>query len=160
MSGNAAMGIEEVVTAPRSPWQNPYVERVIGSIRRECLNHVIVVNERHLRGSFHPTSTITIDPGLTCRLRRTARNHVWFIRPIRARSSLSHKSAACIIVTNGSPPNLCGASSLTPHALGNNRSAYCQPMSPDDCSAGRNPVSLDRLPDYGGAIMRTPPRNH
>jgi transposase InsO family protein len=44
-----AMYIEEVVTAPRSPWQNPYVERVIGSIRRECLNHVIVLNEGHLR---------------------------------------------------------------------------------------------------------------
>lgn len=44
----AAMGIEEVVTAPRSPWQNPFVERVIGSIRRECLDHVIVLNERHL----------------------------------------------------------------------------------------------------------------
>jgi len=43
------MGIEEVVTAPRSPWQNPYAERVIGSIRRECLDHVIVLNERHLR---------------------------------------------------------------------------------------------------------------
>ncbi len=43
------MGIEEVVTAPRSPWQNPYVERLIGSIRRECLNHVIVLNEVHLR---------------------------------------------------------------------------------------------------------------
>ena len=44
-----AMGIEEVVTAPRSPWQNPFAERVIGSIRRECLDHVIVLNERHLR---------------------------------------------------------------------------------------------------------------
>jgi putative transposase len=44
-----AMGIEEVVTAPRSPWQNPYVERIIGSIRRECLNHVIILDERHLR---------------------------------------------------------------------------------------------------------------
>ncbi len=43
------MGVEEVVTAPRSPWQNPYVERLIGSVRRECLNHVIVLNERHLR---------------------------------------------------------------------------------------------------------------
>ena len=43
------MGIEEVVTAPRSPWQNPYAERVIGSIRRECLDHVIVLNEDHLR---------------------------------------------------------------------------------------------------------------
>lgn len=37
------------VTAPRSPWQNAYVERVIGSIRRECLDHVIVLNERHLK---------------------------------------------------------------------------------------------------------------
>jgi transposase InsO family protein len=44
-----AMGIKEVVTAPRSPWQNPYVERIIGSIRRECLNHVIIIDERHLR---------------------------------------------------------------------------------------------------------------
>ena len=44
-----SLGIEEVVSAPRSPWQNPYVERIIGSIRRECLNHVIIFNERHLR---------------------------------------------------------------------------------------------------------------
>lgn len=44
-----AMGIAEVITAPRSPWQNPYVERIIGSIRRECLNHLIVFDERHLR---------------------------------------------------------------------------------------------------------------
>jgi transposase InsO family protein len=45
----ARLGIKEVVSSPRSPWQNPYVERVIGSLRRECLNHVIVVNETHLR---------------------------------------------------------------------------------------------------------------
>ncbi len=44
-----AMGITEVVTASRSPWQNACVERVIGSIRRECLDHVLVTNERHLR---------------------------------------------------------------------------------------------------------------
>src|SRR5882672_233027 len=44
-----AMAIEKVVTAPRSPWQNAYVERIIGSIRRECLNHVVVFDERHLR---------------------------------------------------------------------------------------------------------------
>ena len=44
-----AMAIEEAVTAPRSPWQNAYVERIIGSIRRECLDHVIVFDECHLR---------------------------------------------------------------------------------------------------------------
>ena len=42
------MAIEQVVTAPRSPWQNAYVERIIGSIRRECLDHVIVSDEHHL----------------------------------------------------------------------------------------------------------------
>jgi putative transposase len=41
--------IEDVVTAPRCPWQNPFVERVIGSLRREWLDHVIVWNERALR---------------------------------------------------------------------------------------------------------------
>ena len=43
------MGIEQVVTAYRSPWQNPYVEQVISSIRRDCVDHMIVVKERHLR---------------------------------------------------------------------------------------------------------------
>jgi len=43
------LGINEVITAPRSPWQNPYVERFIGSIRRDCLDHVIVLNESHLK---------------------------------------------------------------------------------------------------------------
>lgn len=40
-----AMQIREVLTAPRSPWQNAYVERLIGSIRRDCLDHVLVLNE-------------------------------------------------------------------------------------------------------------------
>jgi putative transposase len=44
-----AMGIEEVRTAPRSPWQNAYVERFIGSVRRECLDHVIVLTAGGLR---------------------------------------------------------------------------------------------------------------
>src|SRR5438309_8697406 len=43
------MGIREVLTAPHSPWQNPFAERLIGSIRRECLDHVLVLSERHLR---------------------------------------------------------------------------------------------------------------
>ena len=59
-----AMGIKQVLSAPRSPWQRAYVERVIGTIRRECLDHVIVFNERslyrHLRDFieyYHRTRT-------------------------------------------------------------------------------------------------------
>ena len=43
------MGMEEIRIAPRSPWQSPYAERVIGSIRRECLDHLIVFGEKHFR---------------------------------------------------------------------------------------------------------------
>jgi hypothetical protein len=44
-----SLGIEEVLIAPQGPRQNPFAESVIGSIRRECLDHVIVLSERHLR---------------------------------------------------------------------------------------------------------------
>jgi putative transposase len=60
----ASLGIEEVLTAPRSPWQNPYVERLIGSIRRDCLNHFVILNARHLKralawyfGYYHGSRT-------------------------------------------------------------------------------------------------------
>ena len=63
------LGIEEVLTAPHSPWQNPYVERVIGSIRRECLDHTIILGERHLR--------------------RVVRNYVNYYNTLRTHLSLS-----------------------------------------------------------------------
>jgi transposase InsO family protein len=44
-----SIGIKQALISARSPWQNPYVERVIGSIRRECVDHTIILNERHLR---------------------------------------------------------------------------------------------------------------
>ena len=61
-----AMGIRDRPTAPRSPWQNGYAERLIGSIRRECLDHVIVFGERHLRHVLRSYSSIT-----------TALGHIW-----------------------------------------------------------------------------------
>jgi transposase InsO family protein len=45
----AAMGIRDHPIAPRSPWQNGHAERLIGSIRRECLDHIVVFGEAHLR---------------------------------------------------------------------------------------------------------------
>ena len=45
----AGMGIKQKLISPRSPWQSPYVEGLVGSIRRECLDRVIVFNERQLR---------------------------------------------------------------------------------------------------------------
>jgi transposase InsO family protein len=44
-----AMGIRDRPISPRSPWQNPYVERLIGTLRRDCLDHVLIFGERHLR---------------------------------------------------------------------------------------------------------------
>ena len=45
----ASIGIKEVLTAPASPWQNAFAERVIGAMRRECLDHMIILGEQHLR---------------------------------------------------------------------------------------------------------------
>ncbi len=47
------LGMKECPIAPQSPWQNPYAERVIGSIRRECLDHIVALNERHLKRTLH-----------------------------------------------------------------------------------------------------------
>jgi transposase InsO family protein len=48
-----SLGIVEVLTAARSPWQNPYAERMVGTIRRELLDHVILIDEAHLRRQLH-----------------------------------------------------------------------------------------------------------
>jgi hypothetical protein len=48
------MGMTEVIAAPSSPWQNPFAARLIGSLRRECLDHVIILSEQHLRRVLSP----------------------------------------------------------------------------------------------------------
>lgn len=67
-----AMGIEQLLSAPRSPWQTAHIERLIGSIRRECLDHLIVFNEhslrRHLQASadyYHRTDQRTFYFGMS-----------------------------------------------------------------------------------------------
>jgi len=47
-----SLRIEEVLSAPASPWQRAYVERLVGSVRRDCLDHVIILGERHLRATL------------------------------------------------------------------------------------------------------------
>jgi hypothetical protein len=99
----ASMGIGEVVSSPSSPWQNPYAERLIGSIRRECLNHVIVLGEHHLRRLL--TAYLTYYHG--------ARTHLALEKdaptPRRVQTttegawSRSRTSADYIIATNDAP---------------------------------------------------------
>jgi transposase InsO family protein len=99
-----AMGITQVVTASRSPWQNPYVERVIGSIRREYLDHVVIYNERHLRSVlpsyvdyYHRTRThLSLDKD--CPVSRPCQRSGG-----SEESSPYRKSVACTIATNASP---------------------------------------------------------
>src|SRR5262249_9120631 len=83
------MRIGEVLTAPHSPWQNPFVERLIGSVRRECLEHVVVLGERHLRriltayfAYYHrtrpppsPTDTTSAPPRTANRAAGAGRDH-------------------------------------------------------------------------------------
>jgi transposase InsO family protein len=65
------MDIHEAVIAPRSPWQNAYAERVIGSMRRECLDHIVVIGERHLRDPVELRRLLQRDADTIYRCRQT-----------------------------------------------------------------------------------------
>jgi hypothetical protein len=97
-----AFGLAAVRTAPRSPWQSPYVERVIGSIRRECLDHVIALNERHLRRvlrtyvAYYQRSRTHLGLGKDAPVERA-------VQP--AASWCDPKSEVCTTATNGKPPD-------------------------------------------------------
>jgi putative transposase len=99
----AVMNIQEVLSAPRSPWQRAYVERVIGSIRRECLDHVVVLNEEGLRRLL--TSYIRYYHRSRCICPWTKTRRIRERCSRSARLSLFLKSAACITDTSGAQPN-------------------------------------------------------
>ena len=92
------MGIGEVLTAPHCPWQNPLAERLIGSIRRECLNHVLVLGERHLRRTlaryfayYHRARThLSLDKDAP-HGRRIERPELGRVIPIREVGGLHHR---------------------------------------------------------------------
>ena len=99
------MGITEVVTAPRSPWQNPYVERVIGSLRRECLDHIVIFNKRHLRRVLSTYIDYYHQRRTHLSLDKDCPAHAWSCHPGSEESSPFHKSVACTTATNISPPD-------------------------------------------------------
>jgi len=99
-----AMGIKQVLSAPRSPWQRAYVERLIGTIRRECLDHLIVFNERVYTGTSRALESITITAA-----------HIWLSRktvrcPDQSRCQMPDRSypfrkwVDCITGTSGARP--------------------------------------------------------
>jgi putative transposase len=63
-----------VLTAPKSPWQNPFAERPIGSIRRECLDHVVVLGERHLKWTLKRYFRYYLDSRTHLSLKKDAPN--------------------------------------------------------------------------------------
>jgi transposase InsO family protein len=95
-----AMGIRDRPTAPRSPWQNGYSERLIGSIRRECLDHVIIICERHLRHILRSYQQYYNDTRTHLSLAKDSPDE---IRPGgRSHSSAAGPPADCTIMTSGS----------------------------------------------------------
>jgi transposase InsO family protein len=100
----AAMGIREVLTTARSPWQNPFAERLIGSIRRECLDHVIALNRRHLRRILISYSAYDHGARPQLGLGKDAPPCARYKVLSAARWWPFPKSADCTIATNAAPP--------------------------------------------------------
>jgi len=100
-----AMGITEIVTAARSPWQNAHVERVIGSIRHECLDYIVIFNERHLRRVVSTYIDYSHRTRTHLSLDKDCRTRARSCHPGLGESSPFRKSVACITATNASSPD-------------------------------------------------------
>ena len=99
------MAIKEVLSAPRSPWQRAYVERVIGTIRRECLDHVIVFGEAALYQHVKRFMHYYHQSRTHLRWRRTRPNRGLCIRRYSDPSLPYRKWAAFTTGTDGGPPD-------------------------------------------------------
>src|SRR5690349_19100162 len=99
------MGIKQVLSAPRSPWQRAYLERLIGSLRRECLDHIIVFGERSLRRALASYVSYYHSWRTHLSLGKDARNSDERSFPLKARWSKFAKSVAYTIITNVGPLN-------------------------------------------------------
>ena len=151
------MRIREVLTAAHSPWQNPFAERLIGSIRRECLDHVLVLSERHLRriltryfAYYHRRAHSPLArQGCTGRKASRAAG----ARQGRADSA---KSVACIIAMSGSRrPDLASRiPSSSPHSA-----PFCQAVRRSSVSAVflMDPPIADRSFDVSRGSASSPP---
>jgi transposase InsO family protein len=105
-----SMGIRDKPTAPASPWQNGFVERLIGSIRRECLDHIVVLGEAHLRGILRSYARYYND----IRTHRSLDKDAPAVRPVQRAGSIRRAPswADSITITSGfrfSVHTTCGA---------------------------------------------------
>jgi transposase InsO family protein len=94
------MGIEQILTSPRSSWQNPFAECLIGTLRRDCLDHVVVLSDRHRRRIVGRYLDYCATGEHTLPYRWTHRTRGRCIRRTGAGWSHFWNSAACVITTN------------------------------------------------------------
>jgi putative transposase len=128
------MRIEEVLTAPHSPWQNPFAERLIGSIRRECLTHALVLGESHLRRILARYFSYYHRARTHLALDKDAPDVRPVESPRRAGSWRFPKSVACITATS--------ARRRSPAPGGSQRPSHARHRSSSGSQPARSPSSI------------------